>query len=117
MPYEQILHVVAGGERGGGAGFSARGQLQLLLQPLRVASNLKISAKRYLDRGLIRSYTLLRNTNKYTIWLQAANEAVGQGSAPADNFKFFLNPCEWLVNYKCCQNFILTGGLFALEQY
>ena len=53
-------------------------------------------AKTNFDRGLIRSYSLLRNTNKCTVWLQAANEAVGQGSAPADNFKFFFNHCEWL---------------------
>ena len=29
------------------------------------------------------------------LW-QAANEAVGEGSASADNFKFFFNHCEWL---------------------
>ena len=32
-----MYRMVAGGQRGGGAGLGARGQLQVLLQPLRVA--------------------------------------------------------------------------------
>ncbi|KAJ1483379.1 hypothetical protein T484DRAFT_1800478 [Baffinella frigidus] len=32
----------------------------------------------------------------FTGGVQAANEAVGQGAAPACDFKFFFNHCEWL---------------------